>query len=100
MDKNNFKQMNEMNINGQNKIDAELLNNVKQPVMAQALIKLRESYCAFMKEAKRGRELYGAISDQGIDQFVDLYNDIASIMVRTMANIMEAEVDEAIEGDI
>lgn len=88
--------MNENNYN----IDENKYNNVKQPRVAMAVIKLREAYCDFMKEADRGKKEYGAISDQDLDKFVNQYIDITRIMTCTMARIMECEVNEAIDGNI
>ena len=50
-----------------------------------------------MREAARGNNEYGGvISDQDTDRFINQYNAMTSIMTRTMAKIMESEVNEAI----
>lgn len=82
---------------GEYTIDRTKYENVQQPCIASIIIQLRKVYCDFMREATRGNNEYGGvISDQDTDRFVNQYNAMTSIMTRTMAKIMESEVNDAI----
>ena len=82
---------------GEYTIDSTKYENVQQPCIASIIIQLRKVYCDLMREAARGNNEYGGvISDQDTDRFINQYNAMTSIMTRTMAKIMESEVNEAI----
>ena len=81
---------------GEYTIDRHKYENVQQPCIASIIIQLRKVYCDFMREAARGNNEYGGvISDQDTDRFINQYNAMTSIMTRTMAKIIESEVNDA-----
>ena len=78
-----------------NTINYEMLDNVRQPKLAQTLIKLSEVYIEYMNETSRADEI-GVHCDKQIDNFIMCYNKLTKIITETMASVMDAEVNEAI----
>lgn len=83
-------------MNENNNINYEMLENVRQPKLAQTLIKLSEVYIEYMKEANRASEELGVPCDKQKDSFIISYNKLTAIITGTMASIMDSEVNEAI----
>ena len=81
----------------ENNIDYGLLDNVKQPKLAQTLIKLREVYIEYLTETNRVTEDIGVIFDQQENNFVKKYNELTDIVSKTIGIIMEAEISEALK---
>lgn len=79
----------------ENNINYGLLDNVKQPKLAQTLIKLREVYVEYINETDRAEEKYG-VCGQLSDSFVNEYNKLTSIITKSMALIMDTEVNDTI----
>lgn len=79
----------------ENNIDYGLLDNVKQPKLAQTLIKLREVFVEYMNETDRVEEKYGCCGKLS-DSFIDEYNKLTNIITKSMAVIMDAEINDTI----
>lgn len=82
-------------MNENNNINYEMLENVRQPKLAQTLIKLREVYVEYINETDRAIENYGYCG-QLSDSFVNEYNKLTSIITKSMALIMDAEINDTI----
>ncbi len=67
----------------ENNIDYGLLDNVKQPKLAQTLIKLREVFVEYMNETDRVNDKYGCICGQLSDNFINEYNKLTEIIWST-----------------
>ena len=80
----------------ENNIDYGLLDNVKQPKLTQILIKLREVFVEYINETDRVNDKYGCICGQLSDNFINEYNKLTDIITRSMAAIMDTEINDTI----
>lgn len=82
----------------ENNINYGLLDNVKQPKLAQTLIKLREVFVEYINETDRTYKKYG-VPDKLSDDFIREYEKLTNIITKSMTTIIDAEIGEAIKTD-
>lgn len=85
-------------MNENNNINYEMLENVRQPKLAQTLIKLREVFVEYINETDRAFHKYG-VCDKLQDDFIREHEKLTNIITRSMTTIMDAEIGEVIKTD-